>query len=160
MTCGVFSCSLWDLVPRSVFESGPPALGAWSLSHWDHQGRLCLINVKGKDTFLNNLNLGWDRQCKFTFLRKRNRGYPLRLHSHLRFGSVFPPSSFFRTFALLFNVEWYSDVTVTVHDFLLRQVYKHSWLLQISTTIPGSECFQSLLVNDFQLVCLLWLPRM
>ena len=25
---------MWDLVPRSRMEPGPPALGAWSLSHW------------------------------------------------------------------------------------------------------------------------------
>ena len=28
------SCSMWDLVPRLGIESGPPALGEWSLSHW------------------------------------------------------------------------------------------------------------------------------
>ena len=27
-------CGLWDLVPWSGIEPGPPALGAWSLSHW------------------------------------------------------------------------------------------------------------------------------
>ena len=25
---------MWDLVPWSGVELGPPALGAWSLSHW------------------------------------------------------------------------------------------------------------------------------
>ena len=29
-----FSCSTWDLVPCPGMEPGPPALGAWSLSHW------------------------------------------------------------------------------------------------------------------------------
>ena len=28
------SCSMWDLVPWPGIEHGPPALGAWSLSHW------------------------------------------------------------------------------------------------------------------------------
>ena len=28
------SCHIWDLVPWPWIESGPPALGAWSLSHW------------------------------------------------------------------------------------------------------------------------------
>ena len=28
------SCSMWDLVPWSGIKSMPPALGAWSLSHW------------------------------------------------------------------------------------------------------------------------------
>ena len=31
---GIFSCSVWDLVPRPGIEHGPPALGAWTLSHW------------------------------------------------------------------------------------------------------------------------------
>ena len=29
-----FSCSMWDLVPWPEIEHGPPALGAWNLSHW------------------------------------------------------------------------------------------------------------------------------
>ena len=29
-----FSCSMWDLVPSTGIEPGPPALGVWSLSHW------------------------------------------------------------------------------------------------------------------------------
>ena len=28
------SCCTWDLVPRPGIEHSPPALGAWSLSHW------------------------------------------------------------------------------------------------------------------------------
>ena len=28
------SCSMWDLVPCPGIESRPPALGAWTLSHW------------------------------------------------------------------------------------------------------------------------------
>ena len=28
------SCSMWDLVPRPRIKPRPPALGAWSLSHW------------------------------------------------------------------------------------------------------------------------------
>ena len=31
---GIFSWSMWDLVPWPGIEPGPPALGAWSLSHW------------------------------------------------------------------------------------------------------------------------------
>ena len=30
----IFSCGVWDLVPWPGIESSPPALGAWSLSHW------------------------------------------------------------------------------------------------------------------------------
>ena len=33
-TCGILSCSTWDLVSWPGIEHGPPALGAWSLSHW------------------------------------------------------------------------------------------------------------------------------
>ena len=32
--CGIFSCIMSDLVPSPGVEPGPPALGAWSLSHW------------------------------------------------------------------------------------------------------------------------------
>ena len=32
--CKIFSCSMWDLVPRPGIEPRPPALGARSLSHW------------------------------------------------------------------------------------------------------------------------------
>ena len=28
------SCDMWDLVPWPGVEPGPPALGAWRLSHW------------------------------------------------------------------------------------------------------------------------------
>ena len=28
------SCGMWDLVPWPGIEPGPPALGAWNLSHW------------------------------------------------------------------------------------------------------------------------------
>ena len=31
---GIFSCGTWDLVPWPGTESGPPALGGQSLSHW------------------------------------------------------------------------------------------------------------------------------
>ena len=34
VACELFSCSMWDLVPWPGIEPGPPALGAWSLSHW------------------------------------------------------------------------------------------------------------------------------
>ena len=30
-----FCCSIWDLVPWPGNEPGTPALGAWSLSHWN-----------------------------------------------------------------------------------------------------------------------------
>ena len=30
----IFSCGIWDLVPRPVIEPEPPTLGACSLSHW------------------------------------------------------------------------------------------------------------------------------
>ena len=33
-TLDLFSCGLWDLVPLPGNKPGPPALGAWSASHW------------------------------------------------------------------------------------------------------------------------------
>ena len=32
--CGIFSCSMWDLVPCPRIKPRHPTLGAWSLSHW------------------------------------------------------------------------------------------------------------------------------
>lgn len=32
------SCGMWDIVPRSGIEPGPPTFGVWSLSHWTPQG--------------------------------------------------------------------------------------------------------------------------
>ena len=34
VACGIFSCSMWDLVPSPGMKLWPSALGAWSLSHW------------------------------------------------------------------------------------------------------------------------------
>ena len=34
----IFSCSMWDPVPWPGIKPRPPALGAWGLSHLDHQG--------------------------------------------------------------------------------------------------------------------------
>ena len=31
--CRIFSCSIWDRVPGPGIEAGPPAWGAWILSH-------------------------------------------------------------------------------------------------------------------------------
>ena len=30
----LLSCGMWDLAPSTGIKSEPPALGAWSLSHW------------------------------------------------------------------------------------------------------------------------------
>ena len=32
--CRIFSCGMWDLVPRPGIHPGPPALGVRSLSRW------------------------------------------------------------------------------------------------------------------------------
>ena len=36
LSCGTqdLSCDMWDLVPWPGMKPRPPALGAWSLSHW------------------------------------------------------------------------------------------------------------------------------
>ena len=34
VTCRIFSCSMHNLVPWPGIKLGPPAFGAWSLSHW------------------------------------------------------------------------------------------------------------------------------
>ena len=45
------SYSMWDLVPWPGIEPGPPALGAWSLSHWTTR------EVPPKFTFTHTLSL-------------------------------------------------------------------------------------------------------
>ena len=32
--CRIFSCSMWDVVPRTGIEPRSPAFGVWSLNHW------------------------------------------------------------------------------------------------------------------------------
>ena len=34
VSCEMFSCSMWDLVPWSGIKPRSPALGVWSLNHW------------------------------------------------------------------------------------------------------------------------------
>ena len=31
---GIFSCSMWNLVPRPGVKPRPPAMGTWNLSYW------------------------------------------------------------------------------------------------------------------------------
>ena len=38
------SCGMWDLVPWPRIKPRPPALGAWSLSHWTNRGVPILCN--------------------------------------------------------------------------------------------------------------------
>ena len=33
--CGILSCGVWDLAPWLGIKPRPPALGAWSLNHWN-----------------------------------------------------------------------------------------------------------------------------
>ena len=54
----IFSCAMWDLVPWPGIKAGPPALGAWSLSHWTTRevpeffvfGSSCLVIWKQMET--------------------------------------------------------------------------------------------------------------
>ena len=32
--CGLIAVCTWELVPRPGMEPRPPALGAWSITHW------------------------------------------------------------------------------------------------------------------------------
>ena len=43
----IFSCGMWDLVPRPGIEPGLPALGAWSLYYWT-PGKLIFVNLHWK----------------------------------------------------------------------------------------------------------------
>ena len=40
--CGIFSCGMWDLVPRQGIEPRSPVLGARIFSHWTTTLRLVL----------------------------------------------------------------------------------------------------------------------
>ena len=46
---------LWDLVPRSGIEHGPPELGAWSLTHWTIREvpEFCLLHEARGVYFVN-----------------------------------------------------------------------------------------------------------
>ena len=44
-SCRVFRCSVWDLVLWLGIEPWPPALGAWSLSHWTTREVLNIFSV-------------------------------------------------------------------------------------------------------------------
>ena len=49
VTCEIFRCGVWDLVPWLGIEPGPPVLGGQSLSHWTTREvlRLCVEGVWG-----------------------------------------------------------------------------------------------------------------
>ena len=44
--CSGSSCGKWDLVPSGGMELGPPALGAWSLSHWTSREGLFFLSLQ------------------------------------------------------------------------------------------------------------------
>ena len=44
------SCSMWDLVLWPGIKPGPPALGAWSLSHWTARKSLCKFMKRHRDS--------------------------------------------------------------------------------------------------------------
>ena len=50
------SCGMWDLVPRPGIATGPPALGAKSLSHWTTK-EVPLPSFENEDT-ANSFLLG------------------------------------------------------------------------------------------------------
>ena len=47
---------MWDPVPRAGIESRPPALGAWSLSHWTTREVPVLLHSKGMPSKVNFLD--------------------------------------------------------------------------------------------------------
>ena len=52
---GSLSCSMWDLVPQPGIEPGPPALEAWSLSHW-------ITSKVPKKVHLRRWHISWDHE--------------------------------------------------------------------------------------------------
>ena len=52
--CGIFSCSVWDLVPWPGIKPRPPALGTQNPSHWTTweipQQKLDLLQTPGSDS--------------------------------------------------------------------------------------------------------------
>ena len=77
--CRIFGCSMWDLGPRPGLEPGPPASGAWSLSHWPMREvpqRWFFFNLKNLPVWQSKhliptplLLSSWDSQsCPLRFL--------------------------------------------------------------------------------------------
>ena len=53
------SCGMWDLVPWPWIETGPPSLGAWSLSHWTTR-EVLVPSISEKQS----TSCGWSRMCE------------------------------------------------------------------------------------------------
>ena len=45
--CGILSCGVWDLAPWLGIKPRPPALGAWSLNHWNTREVLVFFGGRG-----------------------------------------------------------------------------------------------------------------
>ena len=61
---GLFSFSMWDPVPRAGIESRPPALGAWSLSHWTTREVLKQLTFMGREPLVFISYGSWDHKVK------------------------------------------------------------------------------------------------
>ena len=79
IACGVFSCSMWDLVPGSGIEPWPPALGAQSPSHWTTRKSPVILNsgssnIKDKKLKNHNVKLTVKEQLFKFSLRTKTEG--------------------------------------------------------------------------------------
>ena len=95
VVCGMFTCSMWNLVPRPGIEPRLPALGVQSLSHWTTREvpgflvyvtlwNLCIMNI-----FLCQETKPWKREssppslfyylCSFDNIELSSNMFPLLL---------------------------------------------------------------------------------
>ena len=105
---GIFSCSMWNLVPWPVMKPGPPALGVQNLNHWTTRGIPNHIHFL---FFLKQTNLSCATELSYLLFLSIYRALPLKLFA---VGSI---SSF----------KFCSNVTISERSSLPSLVCKTIW---------------------------------
>ena len=87
LTRRIFSCSMWDQVPQPGIKPEPPALGAWSLSHWTTREVLasgCFTDFHGCHISANkNSEYSVKFQCQISKKKKKKCKYiPWNIWGH------------------------------------------------------------------------------
>ena len=76
VSCRIFRCGMWNLVPWPGIEAGPPELGAWSLSHWTTRAICVSDNAANKGLSCQSYGFSsghvwmWELDCKESWAPK------------------------------------------------------------------------------------------